>query len=587
MFQRIAALVAVMLIAVVSVFGQGIQVTITSPTDGTLVPWRLCIHGTVSDPTAQVWIVTHPLDVGDFWIQPAVTVRRDGRWKLQTYIARQRARVYSGKFFEIKAIVNPKQPLHETKNTPLSAWPEAEAASDIVEVIRDDGAATGCQELWQRAAIGQSAHPSPRVPVRSEDGTALKPQSAGNEEQPSSIASQTVKHVSGSMFLWVLITVVPFLFWLVLAWLPDRTGGARKALWGWLSKANQWLWGYGPKAKGSVVNCRERVFDWSGGQQSRIWRRRGHEGDLKGLCRKAFACPFLLVFFWFALYADAMAILSGLPLIFSSGHSQQVGAIGSLYAADPESAGSPSKAANESAGVQSRGTEESQGTSRYIFLRIKSVATLVLNPFKKVWEGTDLGFMAIGLAAVQAALGLVFLWEIPTEQSLANRPREFLGQRPIPFSCFLVFDLGLGLLAGYRGFELGTGESIWMPAALSCVIGLVMPWIEAYMLHLFFECASDWLGPVTAFVLGALMLASACISVLAWSLILAVVGTMAGVIFILCNVLLGLPIVLLWTAEVFGDFVRAVHQWISGEGRPGHKRAPTANGGTSELSLAT
>lgn len=108
------------------------ELQILSPKDG-VTPWRPNIEGKVGDPQATVWVVVHPVGLSSYWVQPPVTVRRDGSWRVQVYLGRA-GDIDVGKEFEIMAVSNPKEKLNEGRI--LSAWPEAEQRSDIVTVTR-------------------------------------------------------------------------------------------------------------------------------------------------------------------------------------------------------------------------------------------------------------------------------------------------------------------------------------------------------------------------------------------------------------------------------------------------------------------
>ncbi|HEY2170373.1 MAG TPA: hypothetical protein VGJ30_12155 [Candidatus Angelobacter sp.] len=108
-------------------------IQITSPTDGATVPERPFVEGTVSDPNATVWVVIHPMEVSDYWVQPKTSMRGGGRWKVQVYAGRP-GTPDVGKHFEIRAVANPKQPLRE--GIKLTDWPNAQLQSPIIEVVR-------------------------------------------------------------------------------------------------------------------------------------------------------------------------------------------------------------------------------------------------------------------------------------------------------------------------------------------------------------------------------------------------------------------------------------------------------------------
>ena len=114
-------------------YGALLTTRVVAPADGASVPERPFVEGTASDPTATVWVVIRPMEGSDYWVQPPVTVRVTGAWKVQVYIGRP-GNLDIGKHFEVKAVANPKQPLAE--GYVLDAWPEAEAISQVIEVSR-------------------------------------------------------------------------------------------------------------------------------------------------------------------------------------------------------------------------------------------------------------------------------------------------------------------------------------------------------------------------------------------------------------------------------------------------------------------
>ena len=110
-----------------------VSVSITSPSHGASMPERPTIEGKVADPQLHVWVVVHPMDLSDYWVQPPVTVRSDGSWKVSIYIGRPGA-VDVGKRFEVRAFVGTRPELRE--GAVLHDWPEAEARSDVLELVR-------------------------------------------------------------------------------------------------------------------------------------------------------------------------------------------------------------------------------------------------------------------------------------------------------------------------------------------------------------------------------------------------------------------------------------------------------------------
>lgn len=109
------------------------KIVITSPCDGATVALRHFVEGIVADPNARVWVVIHPMEVADYWVQPAVTVREGGKWKVLCYFGEPGPQ-HSGKHYEVTALVNPKEALSEGQL--YQGWPEAESRSQVIEVVR-------------------------------------------------------------------------------------------------------------------------------------------------------------------------------------------------------------------------------------------------------------------------------------------------------------------------------------------------------------------------------------------------------------------------------------------------------------------
>ena len=109
------------------------KITITAPCDAAKVAPRHFVEGIVVDPNAQVWVVIHPMEVADYWVQPSVTVREGGKWKVLCYFGEPGQ--HSGKPYEVMAFANPKQTLREGQVLPN--WPEAQSKSQVIEVFRE------------------------------------------------------------------------------------------------------------------------------------------------------------------------------------------------------------------------------------------------------------------------------------------------------------------------------------------------------------------------------------------------------------------------------------------------------------------
>lgn len=133
MLRKVTLSLLCLVIVISIVTGKQSNLRITEPPDNTPVPERPFVKGTVADPNAEVWVIVHPMEVSDYWVQPGVTVKEDGTWKVKIYVGRP-GTVDAGKHFEIMAVANPELELKE--GDVLSGWPKALWKSQVIEVIR-------------------------------------------------------------------------------------------------------------------------------------------------------------------------------------------------------------------------------------------------------------------------------------------------------------------------------------------------------------------------------------------------------------------------------------------------------------------
>jgi hypothetical protein len=107
-------------------------VKIVRPTEGTTISSQSIVEGQSSNPNTTIWIIVHPLEVSDYWVQPRVSVRSNGQWAANVYVGRS-GDLDAGKRFELLAVANPRTALKE--GAVLADWPEAEARSEVVMVV--------------------------------------------------------------------------------------------------------------------------------------------------------------------------------------------------------------------------------------------------------------------------------------------------------------------------------------------------------------------------------------------------------------------------------------------------------------------
>jgi hypothetical protein len=134
MIRKLVVIVFFTVMVAISIAnGQQQTLHITAPLDKAKVPERPYVEGSVTDPNAKVWVIVHPMEVSDYWVQPAITVKGNGTWKVKIYIGRPGS-IDVGKQFEIMAVANPRGSIKE--GDVLSGWPDAQAKSQVIEVTR-------------------------------------------------------------------------------------------------------------------------------------------------------------------------------------------------------------------------------------------------------------------------------------------------------------------------------------------------------------------------------------------------------------------------------------------------------------------
>jgi hypothetical protein len=152
----------------------------------------------------------------------------------------------------------------------------------------------------------------------------------------------------------------------------------------------------------------------------------------------------------------------------------------------------------------SRELEASQASGiRQIF---KNEAFKFIKSFETFQDQT-LGFLALALAVLEGAFGVVLLWGLGLEKPLQLRLWHLFRERTVLTSCFLVLSFAMGALAAYRGYELSPSSMNWiLPTIVSCAIASVVPWILAFTLHYAIESAAELLG--VALSMGLILIVS-------------------------------------------------------------------------------
>jgi hypothetical protein len=103
-----------------------LTLAISSPKTGATVSINETVQGAVSDPSAHVWLIIHPIATNDCWVQPEAEIE-GGKWFVNATFGLPQS---MGAQFEIRAIANPINPIQVGQRLPC--WPQAQSESAAV-----------------------------------------------------------------------------------------------------------------------------------------------------------------------------------------------------------------------------------------------------------------------------------------------------------------------------------------------------------------------------------------------------------------------------------------------------------------------
>lgn len=533
MIRRPFALVLTALtLSASGVSGSDAALVLSSPANGARVPWRACLEGSLVGSMGVPVPVVHPLESSDYYVQPAVSIFEGGRrFKVMAFFG-ENGRAHLGKRFEVMVLQRPKRPLREGQL--LSYWPEADLRSEVVEVVRDDDADSGCD----RTAIGSTDRPeqaAARVgagPGRSESD----PSRLSNAEQTAPMARDPYQ----SSLAWVCLPWLIWVMFLALAVRPEEAIRMDRRLGVWV--------GWGTVMLRQLFDCTidtctrfvRFVVKKTAAEMLRIWSSKGLSVTGRGFLLSALRGAALLPTVFLMTIADALAIRSGLVLVLPSAEASSAILDGVLTIAPQD--------VTVAAGTLTSSSGPTLGG--------------LLAAVAPIWEG-PVGLMALGLATVQAVIGIALLVGMDKNVSTSTPFSALWRLRPMPTILFVVLNMTLAFLAANRGYEHSPGEiSAVMPTALAFLLASVMPWLLAYALHLLFESTADVLAVVGAVVALVVMIVAALAVATGGSVALLAIVTVAAAVLVLSifgRLTAGL---FLWLAVVFGKAGRTMYRFV-------------------------
>lgn len=130
----VCLLCVVAFFSAVCAVGTEAVLSISSPADGSDVPEIINVSGTINvSAPASVYVVVHPVNTGDYWVQQQGSVSNNGTWRVNSVHFGQ-GQIGVGEVYEIRAFINPESPLRSGQV--LKEWPAAQAQSGTVAVTR-------------------------------------------------------------------------------------------------------------------------------------------------------------------------------------------------------------------------------------------------------------------------------------------------------------------------------------------------------------------------------------------------------------------------------------------------------------------
>jgi len=518
-----------------------VKVAITWPRDGAALPWRPCISGTVSDPTAEVWLIVNDKS-GNFYVEPGpVSIKRGGTWSGRPYIAEKRPDLFTGLNMEIQAIANPAD--HLAEGMVLSHWPSAQASSGVLDIVYRDDAGDGC--LTGTADSGASDNH--RSLTQPDDSAHVPSQPVANDHPPA-VALSEFSFWQPAM---QALTIVLGLLFIALVAMPHLAEAAIRRLSEWLKAFTNGLVKTVLIFKHSIVWLSSRLFKVSQSQTRQIWEKKGFTFDFRILSFQLLAIAPLYLSLVVAFYSESATNVRSLNELFgiesnATSDVQQGLAAGLM---DSSSAGSPATEPHATA------TEPEQNSLR----RIPGKWVTRLNTaFERLWELEPLGFLAMALAALQASFSIVLLWGMKFTEPLKLRLRTLLQDRPLLTQAFLGLTLALAALAAFRGARVTVGPSWVLAMIVSAALGLVLPIILGVTAHYAQDATTDWFAVAKVCSVIVLLNIGLGAIIALWALVLLLITVAIGLTLLCFAAFFVLAGGYLLFAETMGLLVKEV-----------------------------
>jgi hypothetical protein len=507
--------------AVQPLWAARVRLTTTRPKDGSQVPSRACIEGTVSDPSAHVFAIIRPLQWADYYVQKEADVKADGSFKILAYFGEPTTPDGTG--FSFRIVANPAVvvPLHDGLKLP--GFPAGAGLTDIVNVARSSAPDETC------------GAPAPLV------RSVLPPTQSSPTE-----SAQAAITLSWSVWLrWFGIFCLGLL--LVLTALPARTSMGCSVLEAAIGSAWTWWRRVFQRARDAVEGNASKTSGLAAGTPLSVWNNCGNSLTFFDYILHSVRWPLLFTFFVVAFYADARAIAPGLRLLFPRPQAANL----ALFA-------------NSSASTHTA----------------TGIATRLFQPFATLWLADS---FSVCLALIQAGLGMLILNQYASAESLAMGLWRMLKKCPICSAVFLIFDAALTIIAANRGYE-SSGPGDWrIPASVAALLALSMPFASSFCLelatHSFAHVAAP---PAAGLAAGGFYFAHVAIPAIRVRVHGFVCVFLVTLCAALWSVFCGVPYFYLLLAAVLGEFAQKVMNSFRGDTAERHQSRERWDQGTQD-----
>lgn len=135
MFSMILLIIAVLLLLSCDCgkIRDDVQINIDSPKEGDFVEQRYMVKGRISDPEFPVYVLVHPIEADQWWVQRIPEVAGNGVWQSLCFFGT--ADKGRGEQFEVLALVCKKH-LREGQTIKTGKVPQGGLRSEIITVTR-------------------------------------------------------------------------------------------------------------------------------------------------------------------------------------------------------------------------------------------------------------------------------------------------------------------------------------------------------------------------------------------------------------------------------------------------------------------